>query len=277
MALLDDLPPPTATTLPLIAPVELLLVVVGIDALISRAVEKVGKGKLREMTRIPGEIQSLARKMVRGELEPSLDMSDFDWRKDVKELAAGWDVQQVIDMAKQFPPELQAAASALIIKSKAVIDKLSKGLPLAKYQTVAGSTDLMPADAHIFKFAVVLEVVRNPLLVISLMAGGALLKTQAAAVRVIYPTLSACIDAAIMQATIAAKSEKKSFELTEPAEAGVKCWFGNGPVPTTALKQSQANVAASNQRKQSAVPPKSRPGNLLTAAAKAEAKPETPV
>jgi hypothetical protein len=181
-------------------------------------------------------------------------------------------------MLSSFPPEYQAVASALIIKSQDVIKQLSEGLPLASYQTVAGSKTLAPTDTHVLRFACALEVVRNPLIVFQLMAGGALLKIQANAVRTIYPTLSAAIDAAILNATIAAKAEKKSFELTPRAERGVKAWAGKGSISTAALQQSQANVQASNQRKQNAAPPPSgaKAGNLLTSAEKAEAKPASP-
>lgn len=271
--------PPTrkgAIPLPQIAVVEGLLLEVGIDALISRQVERIGKGRLAKMASIPREIETLSRKLVRGDLEPSVALSDFDWRRDVAELAAGWDAQQVIDMCKQFPPEYQAAASALIIKAQALIKELSTGLPLAKYQTFAGDKSLMPADSHIFKFASVLEVIRNPLIVFQLMAGGSLLKIQANAVRETYPTMSAAIDAGIVNATIAAKAEKKSFELNERAERGVKAWFGKGAIPTSALKQSQANVAASNEKKQPSAPPKSRSNGLATAAQQAEAKSRAP-
>lgn len=272
--------PPTrkgSVPLPPITVVEGLLIEVGVDALISRKVEKIGKGRLASMAGIPREIETLSRKLVRGDLVPSLALSDFDWRKDVADLAAGWDPQQVIDMCKMFPPDLQAAASALIIKAQALIKELSTGLPLAKYQTFAGDKNLMPSDSHILKFASVLEVIRNPLIVFQLMAGGFLLKIQANAVRETYPTLSAAINAGIVNATIAAKAEKKSFELNERAERGVKAWFGKGSIPVSALKQSQANVAASNERKQPGAPPKAnKTGGLLTSAQKAEGKPGAP-
>lgn len=263
---------PQLPDLPQIATVELLLIQVGVDAIISREVEKIGKGKLREMAAIPGEIRSLARKLVRGDLEPSLSLSDFEWRAAVRDLSAGWDQDQVVEMCQQFPPELQAAASALIIKSVALIKELSEGLPLTRYQTLAGSKSLVPADTHTLRFACVLEVIRNPLIIFQLAAGGALLKIQAHAVRETYPTLSSAIDAAITGQIMVEKAEKKSFELDERAERGVKTWMGQGPIPDGALKQSQTNVAALNAKKQAATPPPKKPTGLLTAAQRSEAK-----
>lgn len=265
---------PLAPPLPPIDLVEALLLGVGVDAVISRKVEKFNGARLRRVAKLPSDIARLAGKLVRGKLEPVIPSSDFEWRRSVAELAAGWDAQQIIDTCRQFPPQYRAAASALVIKSMALIKELSAGLPLQKYQTFAGSANLIPADAHIFKFETVLAVVRDPLIVFPLMAGGMLLKIQANAVRETYPTISTVIDAALFQATAAAKAAKKSFELPERAEKGVRAWMGQPPTGHAALQQSQANVARMNMRKQPATPPPGPPvQEMLTAAQKAQAKP----
>jgi hypothetical protein len=253
--------------------VEGLLVEIGVDALISRKVEKVGIGRLRQAVKIPGEIRTLSRKLVRGELEPSIGLGEFSWRSAVSELAAGFDPEQIIAMTRAFPREYSAAASALIIKSIALIKELASGLPLTRYQTLAGSRNLIPADAHIFKFASVLEVIRDPLIVFPLMAGGALLKLQANAVRETYPTISAAIDMALFQATFVAKANKKSLELPPRVEYGVRTWMGKSPIEAGALQQSQKNVSAMNEKKANPAPPPSKaPTGLQTAGQRAEAK-----
>jgi hypothetical protein len=269
---------PLAPPLPPISLIESLLLGVGIDAVISRKVEKFNKARFRRAAKLPSDIARLSRKLVRGELEPSIPSGDFEWRQAVSELAAGWDPEQIIQMLNKFPPRYQAAASALVIKSMALIKELSAGLPLQKYQTFAGSANLIPADAHIFKFETVLAVIRDPLVVFPLMAGGALLKIQANAVRQTYPTISAVIDAAIFQATASAKAAKKSFELTERVEKGVRAWMGMAPTGPAALQQSQKNVAHMNMKRQNPAPPPSKPPQgLMTAGQRAESKaPATP-
>lgn len=265
---------PLYPPLPEIDPVEALLLEVGVDAIISRAVERISPARLRSAAKLPDQIRALSRKLIKGKLEPSIPRSDLDWRKAVTELAAGWDPEQVMAMCRQFPREYQVAASALVIKSMALVKELAAGLPLQQYQTFTGAKDLIPADAHIFKFACVLEVVRDPLVVFPLMASGALLRIQANAVRETYPTISAAIDAALFQATLAAKAVKKSFELPTRAEYGVRNWMGQAPVPQPALKQSQANVANMNARKQPATPPAGpKSTGMMTAGQRAEAKP----
>lgn len=260
--------------LPAIDPVESLLVEVGIDAIISRKVEHIGLGRLRQAGQIPAKIRTLARKLVNGKLEPVVRTADFEWRTAVSELAKGWDPEQVIEMCRQFPQAYQVAASAMVITSMALIKELADGLPLDRYQTFTGSKDLIPADAHIFKFACVLEVIRDPLVVFPLMAGGALLKIQANAVRKTYPTISKAIDTAIFVSTAAAKAANKKFELTPRAEYGVRAWMGKGPVAPEAMQQSQKNFAAANARKQPQTPPAGPPPKgMLTAGQRAEAKP----
>lgn len=259
--------------LPEIAVVESLLLEVGIDAILSRQVERVSPARLRQAAKLPAEIRALAGKMVKGKLEPAIPRSDLDWRQAVADLAAGWNVEQVIQTCRAFPQEYQAAASALVIKSQALIKELSEGLPLDRYQTFAGSKELIPSDSHINRFACVLEVIRDPLVIFPLMSGGMLLRIQANAVREQYPTLSAAIDAAIFQATAAAKAVKKTFELPYRVEFGVRTWMGQAPIPQPALRQSQQNVAKMNQRKQPQTPPAVKPASsLMTTGQRAEAK-----
>ena len=231
-----------------------MLMVVGLKAVISREVETITKAKLKEMDGISKQVTTLARKLVNDELVPSF-YSELNYRRALKELAAGFQIEQVVEMTKKFPAKYQVTGSALIIKAKEVVEQLLAGYPVSQYVTLAGSVELLPADAKLFKFISILEVLDNPLMVFSLMSTGALLKTQANAVRVVYPTLSAAIDAAILQATMTAKSAKKSFELPFRAEYGVKAWFGKGPVTTKQLQAAQAIVAKSNAKKAAAAAP----------------------
>lgn len=242
--------------LPKIAPVESLLMAVTLKAVISREVETITKAKLQSMSRLPRRVNDLARKLVNDELKATV-YADLNFRRAVKDLSTGWNIEQVVAMTEKFPPEYQVAGSALIIKSKEIVTELQKFIPTAQYQTLAGSVDLIPADTKLFRFISILDVLNDPLIVFPLMATGALLKSQANAVRVVYPTLSTAIDAAILQATMTAKAAKKSFELPYRAEYGIKAWFGKGPVSTDTLQKAQATVAKQNAKK--APPPAPMP------------------
>lgn len=250
------MPPPSSE----IDPVEALLVTVGLKAIISRKVETYRKSQLALAAKLPREIQRLAHELVTGELKPA-GTSEFKYEGMLRDLALGWDQEQVFEMMAKFPPELAVHTTGLVIRSKAIVDALLTDYPQTNYITATGSVNLVPSDKKIFKFTQVLEVICDPLSVFGLMAEGGLLQTQVAAVRKIYPTISTAIDAAILEETVKAKAKSKAFELKPLAEIGVRAWFGKGPLPTEALKKSQDGVAAANQRKQAQTNPQAG-GNL---------------
>lgn len=254
-----------------IDPVEALMVTVGLKAIISRAVEKFRKSDLRQAAEMPKTVMRLAKELVAGELR-SGGSSEFDYRAILKDLARGWDPEQVEEMMAQFPPEYGQHATSLIVKSKAVIDALTKDYPQTNYVTATGSINLVPADKKIFKFNQVLEVLCDPLAIFGMMAEGALLQTQTAIVRKVYPSLSAAIDAALLEATVSAKAKSKAFELPGLTEIGVRAWFAKGPISPDSLKKSQDAVAAANQRKQAAAAaPANMPAAQQTKAQRVEA------
>ena len=270
----DEKPAP----LPAIAPVEIMLAVIGMKPIISREVETVSPETLDEMDKVPEEIAQLARGVVRGTKVTPPKYAPFEPQKAINDLAAGWDVQQVKDMIAKFPVRYQAIGTALVVKSQDVIKQLMQGYPIAQYQTLSGSVSLQPTDMKKFKFKSVLEMVNEPLRVFEFMSTGALTKAQAHAVRTVYPTLSACIDAALMNETVAAKAARASFELPPRAEYGVKNWFQKPQISQSAAVQSQKNHAHANERKDAARQPPPPPnqskttGNMLTSSQRAEAK-----
>ena len=235
------------TELPAIDPVEALMVTVGLKAIISREVEKFRKSDLKEAAELPKTINGLARKLVDGDLR-SGGTAAFNYRGMLKDLAEGWAPEQVEQMMAQFPPEIGQHTTGLVVRSKAIINALQQDYPQTNYVTATGSINLVPADKKIFKFVQVLEVLCDPLSIFGLAAEGALLRTQTAIVRKVYPTLAAAIDAALLDAVVKAKADKKSFELTPRAEIGVRAWFSKGPVETSMLKKSQAAVDRTNAK-----------------------------
>ena len=167
----DELAP---APLPEIAPVEVLLATIGLKPIISRAVETISSEKLAEMAGMPDEIRRLAKQLVRSESVSVPAYPDFDYRGAVKELAKGWDVQQVLAMIKKFPSQYAATGTALVVKAEATIKQLLQGYPVAQYQTLTGSVNLLPSDMKLFKFVTVLEAIDEPLNVFKFMSSGSL-------------------------------------------------------------------------------------------------------
>lgn len=253
--------------IPGIEPVESLLVTVGLRSIVTKKVERFTKAKLDRMRTLPNEIQRLARDTINNKLTEGF-YSDLNYRSMLKDLARGVDMHQVQDMIEGFPPEYQAVGNALMIMASQTIAELAKQIPTSSYQTVAGLTTLLPDDLKLWRFVSILEVLDNPLEVFPLIATGALLRSQAAAVRQLYPTISAHIDAWLLDATIKAKAKVKSFELAPRAEIGVRAWMGQSPVGKGLLSSAQATLQAAkvkravqSQKKSSKLPAMSETGS----------------
>ena len=242
----------------MIAEVESCLAVIGLRTGISDKVERITKPTLERIAGFEKEIGRLARDLVNNKLTETF-YSDLNYRAMLRQLAHGVNLKQVQEMADQFPDEYRDAAHAMTIAASQVIKTLSGMIPTSVYTTVAGPTTLLPDDMKIWKFVSILEVLDNPLMVFPLMNTGALLRSQATAVRQLYPTMSEAIDAAILDATIKAKAAKKSFELAPRAEVGVKNWIRTNPSPVaapvvaklaeTAKKRLQSSQAAAQRGK----------------------------
>ena len=242
----------------MIAPAEAALAVVGLRTIISRKTEKIRRPTLDRIDGLEREVQRLARQLVRNELSDTF-YSDLNYRAALADLSRGVEIDQVQAMADAFPPEYRDVGHALSITASQVIKKLSDMVPKSVYTTVAGPTSLLPDDVKLWSFVSILEVLDNPLMVFPLMNTGALLRSQATAVRQLYPTLSADIDSAIYDATVKAKTERRSFELSPRAEVGVKNWIRTNPSPEAApvvadlaaktKKNLQTSQAAAQLRK----------------------------
>lgn len=246
-----------------ISPAEAAMAVIGLRTIISRKVERITRPTLERIDGIGREVQRLARQMVHDQLTETF-YSDLNYRATLADLSRGFDLTQVTEMADAFPPEFRDVGHALTLGASQVIQELSKLIPTSVYQTVAGPTSLLPDDVKVWKFVSILEVLDNPLMVFPLMNTGALLKSQANAVRLIYPTLSAAIDAAILDATVKAKAAKRSFELSPRAEVGVKAWMGQPQASPAMLQSTQAAAARTKEKAAARDQAKANPSKTVT-------------
>jgi hypothetical protein len=240
-----------------IEPVELVLATIGVRPLISKTIEYFRKDQLEAADRIPSTIARMARQLTRGELE---DVSLFETSYDatLKDLYDQWNQAQLEAMANALETNAPGIAEVLILKGGEVLDYLRQIFPRSSYQTFLGAANVVPSDVAIYQFESVLEVLENPLKVFPLMGKGAITKRQVAAVRMVYPTLSAAIDEAITNAVLDAKVAKQSYQLPPEAEIGVSRWFGNPAIPPQMSAQLQA-VQAKPKEPGPVVPPAKTP------------------
>lgn len=236
--------------LPPVAPVEAAMAVIGLRTIVSKKVERVRRAELDRIDGIAKEVARLARNLVNDELTETF-YSDLDYRAMLNDLAHGFDLDQVQKMTDHFPGEFRDLGLALTLQSTQVIEALMAMVPTSVYQTITGPRSLVPSDVAVWKFVSILEVLDDPMLIFPLMNTGALLRSQATAVRTLYPTLSAAVDAALFDATVKAKARKRSFELAPRAEVGVQAWISTSPTASpeiaaqrkARLQSAQAVVA----------------------------------
>lgn len=259
---------------PVIAPAEALLAIIGIKPVVSREVEKVYLYQLREAMALGKTVTKKAKDLVNGDLEDTY-ADTIDYKAVLKDLAKGFQIRQVQQMLAAFPGKYRSLGAGFAMLASSLATELQKMYPISTYATVSGSTNEAPTDLKLWSFVNLLEVLNDPLMVFPLMASGALLRKQGQAIRLVYPTLSAAIDAALFQATVSAKAGKKSFELDSRAEIGVKAWFGQSPIPTELLQHAQANHAEAERQQQTQPqpPPPSKNASFLSPSERADSNP----
>lgn len=236
---IDDIPP--------IEPAEAALAVIGIRPVISRNVERITKSKLAEMDNLPKEITRLAKSLCRdGMAETPIER--INYRPMLKQLSEGIKPDQLEEMTAAFPPGFHNLAGAFLAFALQLIQQLQQMLPKSVFQTLAGYTNLVPSDVAVWRFANILAVLDNPLSVFSLMGTGALLKSQVGAMRLVYPSLTAAIDAAIDEAKLDEQGVKKNWQFAPRAEIGVKVWTGTPRVDPKTLTALQANTQAAKDQ-----------------------------
>lgn len=236
---IEDLPP--------IAPEEAALAVIGIRPIISRNLERVTRSQFEEMTNLPKEVARLARSVARdGMAEVPLDRANY--RTMLRELSEGIVPSELQTIVEAFPLDHHALAGAFLSFALQLVQQLQKMLPRSVFQTYAGYRNLVPSDVSIWRFANILAVLDKPLSVFSLMGTGALLKSQVGAVRLVYPSLSACIDQAMKEAVLDERAAKKAYELAPRAEMGARVWSGTPRIDSKTLSALQANTQAAKDQ-----------------------------
>lgn len=222
----------------MINPGELALASIGVSALIDGPPPKMGQGRRDEAEAIGRDIPRRARELVADEAMKRTPtprahsykaLLDRFARKLDEPLLAAHETQALVDA---FPAEASEMSGAFSMVAQAALEKLRTLFPMSEYRSFTGPKNLPPDDVKVWKFFNQLEVLNDPMRVFPLIATGALLKSQAQAVREVYPTLSQDIDAAIY-AAIAKKGAETNgkYKLPPRAEMGVATWMGRRVVP----------------------------------------------
>jgi hypothetical protein len=223
-----------------INPGELALAQIGVSPILKDSMPVVGVERLREMAAIPDRIERLANKVTLGSLQYTPYTHEHAYTALLKKLSKKITAADLQAITAQFPDESSDIASGFIVALQEAFADLKAIFPVSVYRTFAGPKNLEPSRQKQGAFLNVLDVVNDPLRVFPLIAAGALLRSQGAIVRRVYPTLSAAIDEALYAATArrrGASSEDNPYQLPPLAEVGVSVWLGK---PRQNLRPRQA-------------------------------------
>lgn len=242
---------------------ELALASVGISAVLSDSVPKMGKGRIEEIYTIPKKITSLARALVDGELQYTPMDRPHSYRRllaVIDGLPRSVDVQSWIDKFDISDHEISAPFAIAI---QDALRDIAQIFPRQSYVTLSGPQALKPSELEMFTFYSALDVINDPLRVFPLMASGGISKRQADTVRMVYPGISAAIDTAIREESVNAKGRKQSHRIPQKAELfGIPTWLGQRianyeppqpPVPGTPNDQKPSGGKAAPGKKNSAL------------------------
>lgn len=237
-----------------IDPGEALLSAIGVRPVLSKEIERITAVQRHAAIRTPANIHRLAKAMCHDQLDqPKGDHPKYE--KMLDDLTRTYDEAQIEAMIKRAPddakmPFMSVAHNAWLY--------LSARLPKYTYQDATGTENLRPSDPDLFEFYDIFDALDAPLTIFNYIATGMIIDAQVAAMRTIYPTISAAIDEAIAGAVSDCLAEKKSFELAPRAEIGVACWRG----ADVQIADLQAGYIAAAAQKQAEAPRKTNESAL---------------
>ncbi len=206
---------------------ECTLAVIGIKPLLSRKIGKITGEQRRAIFNHAKDIQRAAIATVRGDMRCTWPLPDKH-STIMKALSSPENADHTAEMISALPPEIQSAFKSVADRA---LEALHQVLPANSVSTLAGPTILPIDDPAMFKFHSIYRVVNDPMQVFELISAGAILKSQVAAVKHVYPITFDSITGALVDAIIDARSKDESFQLDPSCEQGAAVWMGQ-PIVT---------------------------------------------
>lgn len=249
-----------------IDPTEGLLSVLGISPFIYRDVPMVTKEHTEAVGRLPATIQAQARKLCRDELT-GVGISVLDYDKMLRLLFEDYEPNDLEAAARAMQKNAADLDVPLMAKVADVMQFLRGVFPRSSYTTLEGQDQMEPDPYAVCLFTAILDALDNPMTVFAGMSNASVLGVQVAAVRQVYPTLSAAIEEAVTEMPAELRAAKASFNLPWSVEIGINKWLGKPPVdPDLAALLIQVQ-AASPMNAPPPPPPRPTPGGSQQAKA----------
>ena len=214
---------------------ELALASIGITAVISDTIPRIGVGRKVDMARIETDILKLARKLVDGELSHTPMTRPHTYRQLLDVLGGLPRSVNVHAWIDKFDREDQADLGApFALAAQSALNDLAAVFPRQSYVTITGPKVLTPPATQLTDFYFVLDAVNDPMRVFSYMSVGGLIPRIRDAVKMVFPGISAAIDDAITDALVDARGAK-SGDITKLSTGtrvspvitfGIQTWRG---------------------------------------------------
>lgn len=201
---------------------EAALAVIGVDAVISRAVEKVSASQRKDIRNLGKMIKSRVSTMLATGVSVKYPLPP-DYMQLLTDLTESMDQEQIQKTISFLPDDVQMPFMAI---AGSMYSRLQEEIPKRVSRSTAGERQLTVDDPDYFRFYWVYSVLDNPMRVIDLIGNGSLLRVQAEAVKEFYPTISEAIDDAIDEVIPALRAKDKNFELPMETEIGLNVWRG---------------------------------------------------
>jgi len=244
-----------------IDPSEATLAVIGMDAVISDAVEKVSAKQRRRIRKLDEEIKHRVGEMIHGRLKCDFPLPP-PYRETLSKLFdSPIKPDQVQKMIAPLPQDVQNGFVAI---SSGVYKDIRDEFPRNTFKSIGGDITLDADDVEYFRWFWLYSVLNDPLRVINLMSTGALLRFQVDSVRENYPSISQCIDEAIDEAIPDARVKDSMFVPPLEADTGIKVWRS---LPIIQGEYQMVYAKDNEEQKQDINPPK---GQLSNSAAASE-------
>lgn len=229
--------------------VERALAVIGIEAVLSREVEKIRLSDVKDMVGLNKKVYQEAKRIVDGE-KSSVPLTDVNYKRTLKELTDEYNAGQLESMVAAFPPALHDISGSFLVKAQEVVKLLRSLFPVTTKETLLGPENILPPALAVRKFATLLDVLNDPMRVLAHISCGSLLKSQVTVMNEVYPTFSECVTDAFKEAGSDAKAKKKSFVLPGLVAVGYGTWAGQPRVSPQLQKRLQDNfVNAETEKK----------------------------
>lgn len=210
---------------------EIILSIVGISSVINGQIPRWTLDKMREFDNFKTKIDELAADSISGSIKLGTLPREHNYEETLGRIKAGMKQSDYDAVYYKFPEQFHQMAADFIVTLQNSWAHLAEIFPISEYLTFMGPVNLTPTGEKTWEFFNKLLVLNNPLSVYMLISSGAMLPSQAEAVKEFFPTLSENITQSLYAAIATKKAtDGDKFRMPERVSWGLANWLGRRTV-----------------------------------------------